>query len=58
MTKEIVELLRHNNEEAYREMIQLTYPKLYSIALKYVKDAETARDMVQETYIDAYQKLD
>lgn len=58
MTKEIVELLRHNNEEAYRELIQLTYPKLYSIALKYVKDAETARDMVQETYIDAYRKLD
>ncbi|MBP3871856.1 MAG: RNA polymerase sigma factor [Faecalicoccus sp.] len=58
MNKEIVEKLRHNNEEAYKEMINLTYPKLFSIALKYVKDSETARDMVQETYIDAYRKLD
>ncbi len=58
MSEEIVKKLREKNEEAYRQLVNLTYRKLYVIALKYVKDPEIAKDMVQETYLEVFRKLD
>ena len=58
MPEDIVKKLREKNEEAYRQLVNLTYRKLYVIALKYVKDPETAKDMVQDTYLEVFRKLD
>lgn len=56
--KELVGLARNKDNVAIAEIIQLTEKKAFYIALNVVKNDETARDIVQESYIKAFQKLD
>ena len=54
----IVKSKKKRINEAIAEIIQLTERKAYFIAYKVVNNEATAKDIVQEAYIQAFQKLD
>jgi len=51
----IISLLKNNDKEAYKFIFRTYYTELYYIALKYVKDKEDAKDMVQTAFIKIWQ---
>ena len=58
MEKGLIVRARKKDNEAIAEIIQLTERKAYFIAYKVVNNEATAKDIVQEAYIQAFQKLD
>jgi RNA polymerase sigma-70 factor (ECF subfamily) len=46
------------DEKAYRELIELYQPRVYSLALRMVRRAEDAQDVTQETFIRMFRALD
>lgn len=44
--------------DAFRELIELTAPRIYRLALRVLGDPDEADDVVQETYIRAWGRLD
>lgn len=57
MEKGLITRARKKDNEAIAEIIQLTERKAYFIAYKVVNNEATAKDIVQEAYIQAFQKL-
>lgn len=45
------------NSESFAELYAATYEKQYSYAYRYVKDAHTAQDILQDVYVLALNKL-
>ena len=43
--------------EAFRPLVQAYQDRLYSMALRFLRSAEDAEDMVQETFVRAYKNL-
>lgn len=58
MEKGLIVRARKKDNEAIAEIIQLSERKAYFIAYKVVNNEATAKDIVQEAYIQAFQKLD
>ena len=58
MEKGLIVRARKKDNEAIAEIIQLTERKAYFIAYKVVNNEATAKDIVQEAYIQTFQKLD
>ena len=58
MEKGLITRARKKDNEVIAEIIQLTERKAYFIAYKVVNNEATAKDIVQEAYIQAFQKLD
>lgn len=58
MEKDLINRARNRDNEAIAEIIQFTERKAYFIAYKVVNNEATAKDIVQEAYIQAFQKLD
>ena len=58
MNEELINRARKKDNEAIAEIIQLTERKAYFIAYKVVNNEATAKDIVQEAYIQAFQKMD
>ena len=58
MEKGLIVRAGKKDNEAIAEIIQLTERKAYFIAYKVVNNEATAKDIVQEAYIQAFQKLD
>lgn len=48
---ELVEALRNYDENAFRTLIDQYQATMVQMALRYVDDAETAKDVVQETWL-------
>jgi RNA polymerase sigma-70 factor (ECF subfamily) len=46
------------DEKAYRELVELYQPRIYSLALRMVRRAEDAQDVTQETFIRMFRALD
>ena len=46
------------DEKAYRELIEMYQPRIYSLALRMVRRAEDAQDVTQETFIRMFRALD
>lgn len=46
------------DEKAYRELIEMYQPRIYSLALRMLRRAEDAQDVTQETFIRMFRALD
>ncbi len=47
----------NGNIEAFRELVMSYQPAVYATAFYYVKNSSTAKEIVQETFINAYKNL-
>ena len=55
---ELVERAKQNDNDAIKELYDLTARKGYFIALKYMNNEESANDVLQNAYVKVFQKLD
>ena len=54
---EIIEQCQRGDTGAFREVVQKYQPLIYSLSLKMLADMEEAKDIVQETFIRAWQSI-
>ena len=52
-----VQLAKEGKEEGYKFLYESTYKSKFYLALKYMNNEESAKDVVQEAYIKAFSKL-
>jgi RNA polymerase sigma-70 factor (ECF subfamily) len=52
--KYIIEGLRSGRESAYRQLFEQYYQRLVVFAHRYLEDLESARDIVQDLFVDLY----
>ena len=55
---EAVKLAREGKEEGFRYLYETTYRSKFYLALQYMKNEDAAQDVVQDSYIKAFSKLD
>lgn len=55
--QELIQEVRIGNRRAYSELVKRHQKPLLRMALRFVKDLDTAEDVVQESFIKAYEKL-
>lgn len=55
---EAIRLAKEGVEEGYTFLYESTYKEKYYLALKYMKNEEAARDVLQDAYMRAFSKLD
>jgi RNA polymerase sigma-70 factor (ECF subfamily) len=56
--RELVESARQGDMEAFRQLFEVNKRKVFAIAFRYAKNKEDAEDILQDTFIKAYQGLD
>jgi len=54
----IIQQAQEGNKEALRLLFEENKQRIFSLAYQYVKNAEDAEDILQETFIKAYKSLD
>lgn len=52
-----LELLRKQDREAFAQLVDATSVQIYHLALRLLNDEQDAEDVLQDTYIKAYQAL-
>ncbi len=55
---ELIEQCRGGNFTNFRKLVELTSPFAFSVALRMLGDEDQARDVVQETLVTIWQKLE
>jgi len=53
----LVALAKGGDQQAFEELVRVTYIDSYTLALRLTNDEEDARDVVQEAYLRAYKGL-
>jgi len=53
-----IQLAKEGNREALRLLFEENRKKIFSLAYQYVRNAQDAEDILQETFIKAYNSLD
>ena len=53
-----VDIAKIGREEGYQYLYEQTYQRGYYVALKYMKQEDAAKDVLQEAYIKAFQNLE
>lgn len=53
----VIQLAQEGNTEAFRQLFDENKQKIFSLAYRYAKNAEDAEDILQETFIKAYNSL-
>jgi len=48
--EELFLLVKNSNEEAFDELYHRTWQKLYEIAFRRLRDADTAKEIIQDLY--------
>lgn len=56
--KKLLEQLREKNKAAQKQLVQKYYSNMYSIAYRYLNRKEDVEDILQESFINAIQKID
>jgi RNA polymerase sigma-70 factor (ECF subfamily) len=54
---ELLEGLRHGDPEAYRLFVELNSANVYNVALKLLGDEQEAEDVLQETFMSAFEAV-
>ena len=54
---EAVALAKQGKEEGYVFLYENTYKSKYYLALQYMREEETAKDVIQEAYVRAFAKI-
>jgi RNA polymerase sigma-70 factor (ECF subfamily) len=54
----LVEDCRHGDQEAFGTLVRRYERRLLSVIQRFVRDVELARDLAQETFLRAYERLD
>ena len=54
---ELVEAAQTGNEDAFGQLVELTYADAYTLAYRLTGNAEDAADVVQDSYIRAYRNI-
>ncbi|MCK6599959.1 MAG: sigma-70 family RNA polymerase sigma factor [Bdellovibrionaceae bacterium] len=54
---ELIQEVRSGNRRAYSELVKRHQKALLRMALRFVRDLDVAEDVVQESFIKAYEKL-
>ena len=57
MTREIVEAARHGDQGAFMQLVQQHGDRLYAFAYRIVRDADGARDALQDAFVLAWRYL-
>jgi RNA polymerase sigma-70 factor (ECF subfamily) len=55
---EVVRQCRLGNEQAYRQLIERYQPRIYSLAVRMVGQAQDAEDVTQETFVRMFRAID
>jgi RNA polymerase sigma-70 factor (ECF subfamily) len=55
---EFIERLRAGNADAYRTFVEQNSANIYNVALKLLGDEREAEDVLQETFLNAFEALD
>lgn len=55
LEKEILQLIKQGNENAFRTIFNSYYPKLLAFSKEYVKDQEVAKNLVQESFLKLWE---
>lgn len=54
----LIELVRRGDQSAFEQLVKRYEGRLISVLLRFVRDRELARDLAQETFLRAYERLD
>src|SRR5437868_8895234 len=55
---DLVKEVRMGNRSAFSELVKRHQKAIYRLALRFTRDHGTAEDIVQDTFVKAFQKLD
>lgn len=55
--KELLKLAKENDRSAFEELVRRNQAKIYNLGLKLLRNREDAADLLQETFIKAYNAL-
>lgn len=58
ITKEMIDLAAKGNQYAVEDLYKLTYSSVYKTAKVLIQDEDTVLDIVQDSYVKAFQSLD
>lgn len=58
VTKEMIELAAKGSQYAIEDLYKLTYRSVYKAAKALIQDEDTVLDIVQDSYVKAFQSLD
>lgn len=58
ITADIVQKAQNGDQVAWTEMYMATHPMAVRVAMQLVKNKDVVEDMIQESYLSAYTKLD
>ena len=47
--------IQQGDRDAFQELYQITYKPVYAFLLSYAKNAEDAKDLMQDTYVQVFQ---
>lgn len=57
-TKELIRLCKKGNQKAQLHVYNMYYKAMYNTALRIIKDTAEAEDIMQESFLSAFTKLD
>ncbi len=55
--KNLIPLLKSRDERAFNWVYERYYPKMFRLAMKYLKDETEAQDVVQDVFITLYERI-
>ena len=56
-SKEFLELLKNHDSDAYHKLVNAYQNRIYNLALKLLRNAEDAEEILQETFLSIFDKI-
>lgn len=54
--KQLLEAVKGNDESAFEQLFKRYYPRLYCYAVRFTRDGDTTRDIVQDCFVRLWEK--